>query len=159
MQVITSHPAEQHATAFHPETSVEVRMILERYRKTGRRLRIWYGDPETGRDWLEETDVVGYVSRSSGPVRVPILLTEGLIGGPAILDRNIVKLADAQSRCVLWQHPLYRTPSMRICIERQDDRFGCVVLIDGQEWARFSSYAKAAQWVAFMCGECMEAPL
>lgn len=145
-------------TVFHPDTRPEVRMILERYRKSGRRIRIWYGDPILGIDWLEEVDVIGYVSRSMGPKRIPILLTDGVMGGPAILDHCVVKLADADTRRVLWQHPLYRTPQMRICIEQRGDSLGCVVLVEGEEWARFSSYSKAAQWVAFMRGECMEQP-
>ena len=35
---------------------------------------------------------------------------------------------------------------------------GSLVFVDGGPHASFRTLAKAAQWVAFMAGECMEAP-
>jgi hypothetical protein len=32
------------------------------------------------------------------------------------------------------------------------------VIVDGELHAHFKSASKAAQWLAFMSGECMEAP-
>lgn len=144
-------------TWFHPDTPIEVRRILERYRKSGKPLRLFYGDKETGRDWLEESDVVGTVARSCGVLKVPILLAKGESWGVSILDHCIVKLVDVESRKELWAHPKYQPPAMEIVAERQG-RYTHAVYVDGVIHARFTSYAKAAQWVAFMAGECMEAP-
>lgn len=144
-------------TWFHPDTPIEVRRILERYRKSGRPLRLFYGDKETGRDWLEENDVVGTVGRSCGVLKVPILLAKGESWGVSILDDCVVKLADVESRKELWAHPNYQPPTMEIVAERQG-RYTHAVYVGGEIHARFQSYAKAAQWVAFMAGECMEAP-
>ena len=143
-------------TWFHLNTPVEVRRILERYRKSGNPIRIFYGDTETGRDWLEENDVVGIVARSCGIFKVPILLASGESWGNGILDHCIVRLMDTASRKVLWTHPKYQAPVMQIATERQGS-YTHAVFVSGELNARFLSYAKAAQWVAFMAGECMEA--
>ena len=70
-------------TYFSPGTAPEVIKLLERYRKDGeRQLRLWLGDPSTGRDWCDEYDVVGRIGRSMGPVRVPLLIAGGAAGPP-----------------------------------------------------------------------------
>lgn len=43
-------------------TDVKVARILEQSRLTGQRIRIFYGDVETGRDWLDEYDVNCHVA-------------------------------------------------------------------------------------------------
>jgi len=144
-------------TWFHLDTPVEVRRILERHRKSGKPIRIFYGDPATGRDWIEENDVVGVVARSCGTFKAPILLRSGEPLGAAILDHCIVRLLDAEDRKALWTHPKYQAPAMQIVAERQGV-YTHVVFVNGDLHARFPSCAKAAQWVAFMAGECMEAP-
>ncbi len=144
-------------TWFHLNTPVDVCRILERYRKSGSPIRIFYGDTETGRDWLEENDVVGIVARSCGIFKVPILLASGESWGNGILDQCIVKLMDTAFRKVLWIHSKYQAPVMQIMAERKGS-YTHVVFVNGELHARFASYAKAAQWVAFMAGECMEAP-
>ena len=145
-------------TWFHLNTPVEVRRILERYRKSGKAIRIFYGDAETGRDWLEENDVLGVVGRSDGILRVPILLqSRAAAWGSAVLDHCLVKLMDVDPRRVLWAHPKYQAPTFQIVGERHRCHTHAV-FVDGCLHAAFTSYAKAAQWVAFMAGECMEAP-
>ena len=145
-------------TWFHLSTPIEVRRILERYRITGNPIRIFYGNRDTGQDWLEENDVLGIVSRSEGILKVPILLESlAALQGSALLDHCVVKLVDVTSRRVVWTHPRYRCPAFQIVADPSDER--CyAVLVHERLHARFSSYAKAAQWVAFMAGECMENP-
>lgn len=102
-------------TWFSPGTPAPVREILERYRKSGQRIRLYYGDPETGRDWLEEYDTIGQVGRSTGITKVPLLLTRrNASGGGAILDDCIVKLQDVETKRVLWQHPGYSQPELKV---------------------------------------------
>ena len=38
------------------------------------RLRFYYGDIKTGKCWMEEYDTIGYVGKSSGSVKVPLLI-------------------------------------------------------------------------------------
>src|SRR5260370_2132133 len=58
-----AHPASQ-ATTFDPHTPDQVKGILEDARLRHFRLRIYIGDRETGLDWNEANDVLGYISRS-----------------------------------------------------------------------------------------------
>ena len=61
-------------TWYYEETDDEVIEVLENARLSGTRIRIYLGDKETGRDWGEVCDVTGYVGRSMGPIKIPILL-------------------------------------------------------------------------------------
>ncbi len=144
-------------TWFNLDTPIAVRRLLETYRKNGKLIRIFYGDVTTGEDWLEENDVVGKVDRSSGTFKIPILLQGGESWGVSILDNSIVKLMDVEDRRILWKHSKYQSPQIDILAKRCGAN-KYVVNLDGGPHASFSSYAKAAQWVAFMAGECMEAP-
>lgn len=42
------------STCYHEKTPPEVRELLEHYRLTKQRIRVFYGDTETGKDWQEE---------------------------------------------------------------------------------------------------------
>ena len=102
-------------TAYHIDTPDRVVMLLERSRQERIRLRLYYGDKETGRDWCEVYDTVGYVGRSTGRIKIPLLIkTSRSSGGGAILDNCIVKIEYAnkakQGRRVLYQHPNYHLP-------------------------------------------------
>ncbi len=59
------HPVSK-KTWYDPRTNTKASKILEGAIGTGKILRVFYGDPETGRDWGEENDVTGFISRSGG---------------------------------------------------------------------------------------------
>ena len=81
---------------------------LEEARRMGLRIRLFYGDTKTGKDWQEKSDVTGRIVRSMGPVKVPILLhNQRSTGGGAILDYCIVKIETSAGRRVLYKHPNY----------------------------------------------------
>lgn len=147
-------------TWFNSQTPKAVCRILEDYRLSGETIRIFLGDNETGRDWMEENDVMGHIGRSTGAFKVPLLVPENEHGGPALLDHCIVKLMDVSTHEVLWQHPQYHLREMKIVdeVELCDDGITNAVQVNGETHARFKSYAKAAQFIAFMSGECMKQP-
>lgn len=149
-------------TWFDARTPKAVQDVLESYRSTGRPLRLFLGDPKTGRDWLEESDCVGKIERSLGPMRAPIILERHKNCGPAILTDCVVRILDASTGAELYRHPTYSQPMMRLVaapsydaaegykqvVEVQDDASG--------HWdvhARFTTPGKAASWLAFMRGE------
>ena len=73
-------------TFFHAQTPYEVVLALRAAAHGSRRIRLFYGDPETGLDWNEEHDVIGFLGRSIGPIKVPLLLKSWRSdGGPALL--------------------------------------------------------------------------
>lgn len=142
-------------THFHQDTHPRVRAIIESARLSGRKLRLHYGDLTTGRDWLEENDVVGFIGRSTGIQKAPLILkSKRSDGGPAVLDQCIVRLADANTGEELWRHPLYALPALE-----QEHRppyhakYSHVVLVAGQVHAAFETAEKACNWRLFMEGK------
>lgn len=68
-----------------------------------------FGDVETGRSWDEEFNTTGYVGRSTGRVKIPLLIyNRRSYGGPA-LSGAIVRVLTAKGKHVLYQHPNYHS--------------------------------------------------
>ena len=78
------------------------------------RLHISLGDTATGLDWLEENDVCGYVGRSMGPIKVPLLIANRRsLGGGAILDHCIVRIRESAGGRVV--------PASRLTLRHHSD--------------------------------------
>ena len=100
---------EINGTTYNNNTPATVISVLEWARKGNKRIRIFYGDRKTGRDWCEAYDTVGCVGRSSGISKVPILLRNcRSTSGTAILDDCIVKIT--WDHKVMYKHPEYHLP-------------------------------------------------
>ncbi|WP_425953117.1 hypothetical protein [Ralstonia pseudosolanacearum] len=154
------HPAFKTTTWFNMETPMRVREILENARLRKFRIRIFYGDVETGRDWLSEYDVVGRVGRSGGILKVPLMIaTSSSTGGPAILDSRILRIIDCESKLELYRHPLYQAPVFEAVsadqLELARDGYVAAVKVNGAVHAHFKKDSSAARWIAFMKGERM----
>jgi len=144
-------------TSYDARTPNEVVAILENARLNRTRLHVSLGHtdgPKAGLDWLEEWDVCGYVGRSMGPVKVPLLVANRRsLGGGAILDHCIVRIRASVGGRVLYQHPTYHHGSLEIRrktdpIDLPDGRPLTVdVLRDGEIHASFESFEKARRWV------------
>lgn len=94
-------------------TPDRVIQILDGAMKNHERIRVFYGDTETGRDWMEIYDTIGYVSRSCGNVKIPLLIKNSRsIGGTGILDGSIVKITI--DKVIVYQQSNYRLPNMEI---------------------------------------------
>lgn len=145
-----------HQTYFHPATNPQVTVALEQARLSGKRVRFMLGDTATGRDWMEENDVAGYIGRSSGTQKVPILLErKSSDGGGALLEHCIIRLfVDGKE---VYRHPLYKAPNLTIKPETFEGKQYTTVYRDGEPQARFKTdeQAKAERWVAYMRGERM----
>lgn len=61
---IATNPKE---TLYDPDTPLAVQSCLESYRKSRAPVRLFFGNPDTGKEWLEENDVYGTIGRSMGP--------------------------------------------------------------------------------------------
>lgn len=160
-------------TWFDPETPFEVRRILERYRKGHNLIRIFYGDTETGLDWMEENEMKGFVGRSTGIFKVPLMVEQGESGGMAMLDHCIVRIQDGMTGRELYRHPSYNLPEMEIrstdgitvswheskppkLLSEMGYTHGVWVKGKSGEFsnhANFKSYGKACRFVAFITGE------
>lgn len=136
-------------TSYHDETPDEVIRVLESARQNRTRLHISLGDQQTGRDWLEEFETHGYVGRSMGPMKVPLLVSNTRsLGGGAILDHCIVRIRTSAGGRVLWQHPSYHHGQLQIRQKAADGRILRVeVVLDGKEQAAFEDMSKARRYI------------
>ena len=113
------------------------------------RIRVWYGDPVTGKSFDEIYDITGYVSRSGGMIKVPLLINNTRsMGGGAILCSCVVKVVETRSKKVLYQHPTF---SQSVFTTR--DRF---VHKDGlNTFAELRTPEQAKRFADFMNGKRM----
>lgn len=144
-------------TQYDPDTNVAVKAYLEAYRKAGAKVRLFFGDIETGRDWLSEHEVLGRISRTMGPLKAPILVTDKSNGGGIILSACILKIVDAESKAIVWVHRNYQEPKFDLKSSSTEPGYGAEVWVDGSVHARFKSEAQAMLWMDFMKGNRMRA--
>lgn len=147
--------AKSRETWFSPGTVDSVKRILESNMNSANRLRIFYGDTETGSSWMNEYDVVGTISRSIGTMKVPLLVcSERSRGGSAILTDCIVKIIDKNG--VLYQHPKFNVPEIQVRPCKDNEGYSHEAIVgDGKLRARFKSELSAQRWRDFMLGHRM----
>jgi hypothetical protein len=141
-------------TSFHEATPDAVIRVLEQARQSRKRLHISLGDTTSGKDWLEAFQTHGYIGRSMGPVKVPLLVANRRsLGGGAILDHCIVRIRESAGGRVLYQHPSYHHGNLEIRqkpepVTLSDGSVLTVdVLWDGEVHASFENVKKARRWV------------
>jgi hypothetical protein len=138
-------------TCYHASTPIPVRFALESARNNKSRVRVFYGDKISGKDWLEENDVTGYIGRSTGTIKIPLLIHNSRsLGGPALLDDCIVRLLVGKRE--VYRHANYNTPAFEITDSDLPD-YAVNVLVDTVTTARFKTKNQAERWIAFMKGE------
>lgn len=141
-------------TSYDLRTPDEVISVLEKARLNRTRLHISLGDVTSGRDWLEEFECFGFIGRSMGQIKVPLILPlSRSIGGGAILDHCIVRIRHSSGGRVLYQTPNYHHGKIELRQKEQPNvlengRSLLVdVLRDGQTQAAFETVAKAMRYV------------
>lgn len=142
-------------TYFDPGTDPSVARVLEHCRQRDTVVRLILGDTGTGESWLDEYDVVGRIGRSTGSLKVPLLVAPGEDGGPAILTACVLAVIAWQTGRFLCRHPAFRAPelSMRPSTE---PGYSWDVRRDAATIARFRDIAQAGGFVAFMRGATVE---
>lgn len=164
MEIVTDSQGKRYSkvgeTCFHPDTPEELQILLndliENRRET--RVRVILGDSKTGRDWGEENDVVGYLGRSTGTVKIPLLIhNKRSSGGPALSDDCILQIRINGGR-ILWTHPNYKPSHYSVRTfppEPYSDGkvYTAMVQKDGEEHALCETKEQAERLAAFMRGE------
>jgi hypothetical protein len=78
-------------TTYDDDTPENVAYILEACRMSKQRIRIFYGDTITGLAWMEEHEIMGYVGRSTGENKIPLIINnKHSMGGGSIVSRAII---------------------------------------------------------------------
>jgi len=76
---------------------------LNRARENRIRIVVDYGDVKTGESWGEQYDIVGYVGRSTGRIKVPLLVFNSRsLGGGAMLDHCILTVKTSAGKRLLY---------------------------------------------------------
>jgi len=149
------HKVTELGTWFSIDTPDRVIDVLEDARVRLVPVRVFYGDRQTGRDWMEEYDVCGRVSRSNGGIKIPILLySSRSMGGGSLLTNCILKIISREKR-ILYQAENYQLPMLFLV--RVGEGVHAVHRImtankKGECVARFESNASAQRWMNFMQG-------
>lgn len=144
-------------TSYHAETSEKVCSILENARINRQKIRIFLGDSETGRDWTEEYDTTGTIGRSTGDIKVPLIIKNTRsMGGCAILDHCIVKITI--DKRTVYQHPTYHLPNLIALshpVPNQDYPYAVIetASIPHNVQARFKTHKQAEKYIQFLKGE------
>ena len=136
-------------TTYHAETPLAVRKALDCALEHQDRIRVFYGDTKTGTAWQEEYDVTGRVGRSTGTVKVPLLVSRrSSYGGPAMLDHCIVAIKGHQGW--IYRHENFSVGEFKIHWDALPE---VRVSHNGETFATFKTIAQAWRRVAFMRGE------
>lgn len=114
------------------------------------RIRVFYGDTKTGKDWCEEYMTMGYVSGSTGTVKIPLLINNrNSWGGSPILTGSIVRITVDKKD--VYRHPKYHIGK----VELKPSGYANVpygVWIDGKNHANFKTPIQAQKWAEFIKG-------
>ena len=82
-----------------------INIILRAY-KYKFRIRLFYGDIHTGRSWNEEYDVMGTIGRTTGNIKIPILVhNKRSLGGGALYLPSVIRIDDIEDKRTLWKLP------------------------------------------------------
>lgn len=146
----------------------DVNEHLERARATKRRVRIFYGDCKTGRDFLEWQETVGYVVRPDGKQGFYLKRrTDSDPGGEILVDQIVRLMVKAPGKNgpfeEVYRHPSYYIPSLQITSSRQAVFYNNTVSVTENPYAvcienllalgAFTTKAKAGLFIKFLNGE------
>jgi len=132
-------------TYYRNDTPQKVRDILENARISNTRVKLYYGDTKNGKDWMEEHHTTGRIGRSTGRVKIPILLSNSRSrGGVAISDNSIVRIkVNGQE---VYRHPQYHQKKIEI-VRDEKNGYEYSINLDGVIYSRHKTY-KSAQLLA-----------
>ncbi len=127
---------------FDRNTDEDVAIVLNRLYRSKRRVKIYYGDKESGRNWNEVFDVFGYVGRTWGTKKAPILVySKRSYGGGLISTGSILAIRESSiNGSFLYEHSKFVKPSVSI-LKEDESKYN--VLIDGKVDCTSSSYKGA----------------
>lgn len=133
-------------TCYDKRAPIQVCKALDRMLKNRARIRVFYGDPKTGNAWAEENNTIGYVGRTTGSVKTPLLLHDSRSsGGSIILVSSIVAITRSDGGSFVYKHPNFTTGDW-IAADYN-------VYHNGELYARCDTLDKAKRLALFMSGK------
>ena len=101
---------------------------------------MFYGDIKTGKDWTEEYDTMGYIGRTRGPVKVPLIVANSKSSGGFPLSTDSIVRITIDKRTV-YQHPKYHIGKIEIRPAPYPG-YSHGVFINGENHANFKTKEK-----------------
>jgi hypothetical protein len=142
---------------FDENTSDKVKNALIDCYHSKARIRVWYGNTNTGESWLEEYDTIGTVGRSTGQQKTPLLIKNSRSsGGGGILTNCITRIDVISSKRTIYKHPLFYVPTLGVypnLDEETNIKYPFIVLKNGTIQALFKTKGQAHRYIDFMTGE------
>ena len=132
--------------------------VLSSLVHSGRRVRIWYGDTETGRSWNVESEFSGTIGRSTGKIAIPLLIKNSRsYGGGALLDDHIIRIDDIKEKRTIYKSDNFHVEKLEVEYESGSEYPYRVMQYkdsgEVQNVANFKDGNAALRWIAFMRGE------
>jgi hypothetical protein len=130
--------------SFDENTPDKVCNVLVNLNQSRERVRIYLG--ENGKAWNEDYDVCGVIGKSTGAVKIPLMINnKRSSGGGALLDQYIMKIVRTSDGKVLYQHPEFNCSTFT--------NVGCELFADGEHWGKNHSEESAKRFCDFMNGK------
>lgn len=97
------HYKVYNGTSYHEETPDRLVLLLESLKESRTRIVVDYGDTKTGRSWGDTHEIEGYIGRSTGESKIPLLVFNSRsIGGGALLDHCILTVKTSKGKQLLY---------------------------------------------------------
>lgn len=142
-------------TSYHEQTPDSCCKALERARKEDLRVKLYQGDVETGRLWAEEWDTIGYIGRSTGTNKIPLLLAGKLShGGGGLLDHCLLAVKDMETGKYLYKSKLFTPPVVQI-VESKEPGYKYSSLFNGELHGNHKTLDDAQQTKWILEGACV----
>lgn len=123
-------------------------------------IRVWYGDSETGKSRNEEYNIIGRVGRTTGRIKIPILINNSRsLEGSTFFVGSVIRIDDIEDKRSLWQLPNFHVEDMKVyeIFGYENYKYQVAKLSeDSGKWevqASFKTEKQACDWIAFMRGE------
>ncbi len=127
--------------------------VIEELSRSSRqtRIRIWHG--ENGKVWTEENDVTGYVGRSNGSIKVPILIhNKRSLGGGSLLTSCCAKIVETKTNRVIYQHENFVLPVYNVA-NSTEPGYLFSVMENGTVYSNHKTEAQAFRLRDFLIGK------
>jgi len=119
------------------------------------RVRLYYGDTETGKSWEDEYDIIGTIGKSTGIKPIPLIVNNvRSLGGSGLLDHCIVAIQDVETKRFLYKHESFTVGEWTVT-ESKEQGYTYSVCHDDSIYANCKSQRQAENLCKFMKGERM----
>jgi len=130
---------------YSEKTNDKVINVLDNAYLNKKRVKLFYGDIETGKNWNEENDTFGTIGKSTGIVQIPLLIkTTRSYGGGAILTDCIIGIKEGKN--ILYKADNFKTDLYTI--ENSDLKdYAKNTLINGELYGRHKTESSAKRLI------------